>query len=140
MVYSYTSQSEHYSLFFRFHLIRIYRLLGLSAFAGFFVLLAGWPLNSYVSRKSVRIQKGLLTAHDKRMGVLDELIRAVCFFFRFNIAILFRIRYLCVIIQVKFIKFFAWEDRWIARVMDSRGAEIEWMVKGKVNYLGKANL
>jgi hypothetical protein len=32
---------------------------------------------------------------------------------------------------VKFIKFFAWEDRWIQRAMDARGVEMEWIVKGK---------
>ena len=32
--------------------------------------------------------------------------------------------------QVKFIKFFAWEDRWIQRVMEARKVEMEWMVKG----------
>jgi hypothetical protein len=54
------------------------RLLGLSAFAGFFVLIIGWPLNNFVARRSVRIQKGVLAARDKRMGVLNELIGAVC--------------------------------------------------------------
>ncbi len=83
------------------------RLLGLSAFAGFLVLIAGWPLNSYIARRSVRIQKGVLAARDKRMGVLNELIGAV-----------------------KFIKFFAWEDRWIQKALDSREAEMKWMVKG----------
>lgn len=54
-----------------------YRLLGLSAFAGFGILILGWPLNSFLARRSVRIQKGVLTARDKRMGVLNELIGAV---------------------------------------------------------------
>jgi hypothetical protein len=53
------------------------RLLGLSAFAGFIILIAGWPLNSYIARRSIRIQKGVLAARDKRMGVLNELIGAV---------------------------------------------------------------
>lgn len=53
------------------------RLLGLSAFAGFAILLASWPLNNYVARRSVRIQKGVSTSRDKRMGVLNELIGAV---------------------------------------------------------------
>jgi hypothetical protein len=52
------------------------RPLGLSAFAGFIILIAGWPLNSYIAR-SIRIQKGVLAARDKRMGVLNELISAV---------------------------------------------------------------
>ncbi|KAJ2929604.1 hypothetical protein H1R20_g7490, partial [Candolleomyces eurysporus] len=88
----------------------LYQLLGLSAFAGFFVLVLGWPLNSALSRRSIRIQKGVLGARDKRMGVLNELIGAV-----------------------KFIKFFAWEDRWIQRALDSREEEMKWMVKARIN-------
>lgn len=53
------------------------RLLGWSAFTGFFVLVLSWPLNNFVARRSVRIQKGVSTARDKRMGVLNELIGAV---------------------------------------------------------------
>lgn len=83
------------------------RLLGWSAFAGFIVLVIGWPLNSYVARRSIRIQKGVLAARDKRMGVLNELIGAV-----------------------KFIKFFAWEERWIQRALDAREFELKWMIKG----------
>jgi hypothetical protein len=55
-----------------------YSLLGWSAFAGFFVLALGWPLNSYIAKRSIRIQKGLMATRDKRMGVLNELIGAVC--------------------------------------------------------------
>jgi len=53
------------------------RLLGISAFAGFFILVIGWPLNTYVAKRSIRIHKGFLTAKDKRMGVISELIGAV---------------------------------------------------------------
>ncbi|KAF5378578.1 hypothetical protein D9615_007121 [Tricholomella constricta] len=88
----------------------LYQLLGWSAFAGFTVLLAGWPLNSFIARRSIRIQKGLLSARDKRMGVLNELIGAV-----------------------KFIKFFAWEERWIGRALDAREVEMQWMIKARVN-------
>ena len=86
---------------------RLHRLLGWSAFAGFFVLLLTWPLNNFMARRAVRIQKGVSTARDKRMGVLNELISAI-----------------------KFIKFFAWEDQWIKRVMESREGEMQWMIKG----------
>ncbi len=54
------------------------RLLGWSAFAGFVILVLGWPLNSFLTKRSIRIQKGVMTARDKRMGVLNELIGAVC--------------------------------------------------------------
>ena len=82
------------------------RLLGWSAFAGFVVLILSWPLNNFAARRSIRIQKGVSAARDKRMGVLNELISAV-----------------------KFIKFFAWEDRWIQRVLDAREVEMQWMIK-----------
>ncbi|KAI0772936.1 multidrug resistance-associated ABC transporter [Trametes elegans] len=88
----------------------LYQLLGWSAFTGFFVLLLSWPLNNFVAKRSVRIQKGVSTARDKRMGVLNELIGAV-----------------------KFIKFFAWEDRWIQRVLDAREVEMQWMIKARIN-------
>jgi hypothetical protein len=66
------------------------RLLGLSAFAGFIVLLAGWPLNHILARSNIRIQKGVLAARDKRMGVLDELIKSVCaFFLSLNIVLMY---------------------------------------------------
>jgi hypothetical protein len=32
--------------------------------------------------------------------------------------------------QVKFIKFFAWEEQWIKRTLDARDVEMNWMVKG----------
>ncbi|KAH0826125.1 hypothetical protein J3R83DRAFT_5915 [Lanmaoa asiatica] len=88
----------------------LYNLLGISAFAGFIILLVGWPLNSYVMKRSIRIQKGVSASRDKRMAVLNELIGAV-----------------------KFIKFFAWEERWIDRTMDARGVEMKWMVKARLN-------
>ncbi|KAJ6631472.1 multidrug resistance-associated ABC transporter [Mycena sp. CBHHK59/15] len=93
--------------------IFLYQLLGFSAFAGFVVLIIGWPLNSYLSKRSIRIQKGSLKARDERMGVLNELISAV-----------------------KFIKFFAWEQRWIDRALNARNIEIKWMIKARINGVG----
>ncbi|KAJ7145739.1 multidrug resistance-associated ABC transporter [Mycena epipterygia] len=90
--------------------IFLYQLLGWSAFAGFGVLLACWPLNSYIANRSFLISKGRSKARDKRMGVLDELIGSI-----------------------KFIKFFAWEERWIDRTMAAREEEMKWMVKARLN-------
>ena len=91
--------------------LSVLSLLGISAFAGFIVVLVGWPLNSFVMKRSIRIQKGVAASRDKRMTVLNELISAV-----------------------KFIKFFAWEERWIDRAMDARGVEMNWMVKGRSRF------
>ena len=35
--------------------------------------------------------------------------------------------------KIKFIKFFAWENRWIDRASDARAAEIKWMIKARLN-------
>jgi len=63
-----------------------------------------------LARRSISISKGLLAARDKRMGVLNELLGAI-----------------------KFIKFFAWEERWTQRTMDARKKELSWMVKSRIN-------
>ncbi|KAF8171619.1 hypothetical protein K438DRAFT_192545 [Mycena galopus ATCC 62051] len=52
------------------------------------------------------MHKGELKACDGRMSVVNELIGAV-----------------------KFIKLFAWEERWIKRAMAAREVEIKWMIK-----------
>ncbi|KAF8224098.1 hypothetical protein L208DRAFT_1313304 [Tricholoma matsutake] len=93
------------------------RLLGWSAFAGFVVLLAGWPLNSFIAQCSIRIQKGLLAARDKQMGVLNELIGSVG-------SLAFHLTFF-----VKFIKFFTWEEQSIERALDAREHEMKWMTK-----------
>ncbi|KAF7329693.1 hypothetical protein MKEN_00232500 [Mycena kentingensis (nom. inval.)] len=91
----------------------LYQLLGWSAFTGFLVLLLGWPLNSILTKQSVRIQQSVLKARDARMGVLTELIGAI-----------------------KFVKLAAWETRWIDRVLGARAEEIRWMVRSRLNRIG----
>ena len=54
------------------------RLLGWSAFVGALVLVISWPLNNFIAEHAIKIQKGTSAAKDKRMGVLNELITAVC--------------------------------------------------------------
>ncbi|KAF8699804.1 hypothetical protein AX14_000862 [Amanita brunnescens Koide BX004] len=44
--------------------IYLYQLLGLSAFAGLIALIAGWPLNSIVTKRGIVIQKSVLAARD----------------------------------------------------------------------------
>ncbi|KAG6916008.1 hypothetical protein DXG01_008860 [Tephrocybe rancida] len=87
----------------------LYNLLGLVAFFGFLVLLLGWPLNPFIARWNIRIQKGLSGARDRRMGVLSKRIGAV-----------------------KFIKFFAWEGKWSDKFMEMRAEEMRQMVKVEV--------
>lgn len=95
------------------------------------MLALGWPLNSYITKRSIRIQKGLMAARDKRMGVLNELIGAVCWLSYVLMSQPLTVAYL----KIKFIKFFAWENRWIDRVSDARATEIKWMIKSRLNWV-----
>ena len=57
--------------------IFLYRLLGWSAFAGYVVIFASFPINSFITKRAVKIQKGASVARDKRMQLVNELIGAV---------------------------------------------------------------
>lgn len=61
------------------------------------------------------------------MGVLNELIGAV------SDPVSTRV---CLELshwdrQVKFIKFFAWEEQWIGRASEARAGELSWMTKSE---------
>jgi len=72
-----------------------------------------------------------MAARDGRMAVLNELIGAV----RLSSSTLSfsSVDARIGIYQIKFIKFFAWEDKWIGRTMDAREVEIKWMIKSRLN-------
>ncbi|OCF78519.1 ATP-binding cassette transporter [Kwoniella mangroviensis CBS 8886] len=88
----------------------LYNILGWSAFAGVVVLLVATPLNSFVSKRSVKITQELLKARDKRIGVMNELIGAI-----------------------QFIKFFAWIEQWKNRAADARAKEMKQMIRSLLN-------
>ena len=92
--------------------IFLYQLMGMPAFAGFLVLVAATPLNSILTKRGIKISRGTLAARDSRMAVLNELIS-----------------------EVKFIKFFAWEDRWIARALKARAKELDWLIRERLNSI-----
>ncbi|CAK9786601.1 putative ATP-binding cassette transporter protein YOR1 [Cutaneotrichosporon oleaginosum] len=92
--------------------IFLYQLLGWSAFAGIGVLLIATPINSYLSKKAMRIQKDLLKARDKRMTVMNELIGGI-----------------------SFIKFFAWTEKWKGRAQDARNNELSQMIRSIINNM-----
>ena|ERR1700761_5288458 len=96
----------------------LYGLLGVSAFAGVAVLIVATPLNHFLTKRAFKIQKGVLAARDKRMGVLNEILTGM-----------------------KFIKFFAWEGKWVDRAEEARKNEIKWLIKGMLcSFLGIQHL
>jgi ABC-type multidrug transport system fused ATPase/permease subunit len=107
----------------------LYRLLGISAFAGLATLVLAWPINHWVTKQSLAIQKGTLAARDKRMGVVNELIGAI----KFIVSPVSTAA--CDQKLTERQKFFAWEDRWIDRALDARAAELRWMLKARTNNI-----
>ncbi|KAF7321090.1 ABC bile acid [Mycena chlorophos] len=93
--------------------VMLYQLLGLSAFTGFIVILLGSPLSGALTRNNERIQKGMLQARDARMRVLTEMIGAI-----------------------KFIKFSAFEQRWMGKIFAARDVEMGWLILGRINGIG----
>lgn len=89
------------------------RLLGPSAFSGIIIIILLWPLNSILSSRAIKISKSIMAAKDKRMKLLTEIISGI-----------------------RFVKWFGWEERWIARVMEKREVEIELMIKGMHSISG----
>ncbi|CAK5270991.1 unnamed protein product [Mycena citricolor] len=92
--------------------IFLYQILGWSAFAGFVVFLASWPLNKFFSQRGTKISRARSQAADERMGLVSELVAAI-----------------------KFVKFFAWETKWTAKVMAAREAELKWLAKLRLNSI-----
>ncbi|KAH8827185.1 multidrug resistance-associated ABC transporter [Flagelloscypha sp. PMI_526] len=90
--------------------IFLYKLLGWSAFVGFSVLFVGMPLNAWLSKRTIAITKQINVARDKRMSVVTEVINSI-----------------------KFIKFFAWEEKWVDRTMEKRTNEIKQIIRARVN-------
>jgi hypothetical protein len=82
----------------------LYRVLGYSSFVGLAVVLAFFPLNIWISNKFTRMQKDILAATDARVDTTNE-----------------------VLSNIRVIKFFAWEERFIKKVGEKREREIHFL-------------
>ncbi|GAA5928190.1 hypothetical protein JCM1841_003816 [Sporobolomyces salmonicolor] len=84
----------------------LYNLMGWSAFVGFGILVVGAPLNYWLGKKAVPINRARLVSRDRRQTTLQELITAI-----------------------RTVKFFGWSTAFINRVEEKRAEEIRWMVR-----------
>jgi ABC-type multidrug transport system fused ATPase/permease subunit len=83
----------------------LYSLLGWSAFVGVVVLAITSPVNAFISKRLTVYFGKTSIARDKRMAVVSEALSAI-----------------------KLIKFFAWEQKWMDRVMAARDQEMHYKV------------
>lgn len=64
------------------------------------------------------------------MNIVNELLNAVRKMLSSTFASCRVFQLIGLSIQVKLVKFYAWENRWIDRVLDARKFELKWLVKG----------
>ncbi|CAE6421059.1 unnamed protein product [Rhizoctonia solani] len=93
----------------------LYNLMGWTAFVGYLAMLIALPINAIIVRQTASFQRSVSAMRDRRMRAMNEAIQSI-----------------------KFIKFSAWESRWINRVLDARSEELKWLRKLKVSifFLG----
>ncbi|KAF8594789.1 hypothetical protein BDV93DRAFT_501773 [Ceratobasidium sp. AG-I] len=89
----------------------LYNLMGWTAFTGYVAMLLVLPLNTILLRRNGSLQESVSAMRDRRMRAMSEAVQSI-----------------------KFIKFSAWESRWMTRVLDARTAELKWLRKLKISY------
>jgi ABC-type multidrug transport system fused ATPase/permease subunit len=80
----------------------LYRVLGASSFVGIAMMAILLPVNMVIAKKFATMQKDILAATDARIHITNE-----------------------VLTNIRIIKFFAWEQRFMAQVDDKRKAELK---------------
>ena len=80
----------------------LYRILGLSSFAGIAMMVLLLPINLYIARSFQRAQKTIMAATDARIHSTNEVLQ-----------------------NIRIIKYFAWERRFADNVNEKRRAELK---------------
>ncbi|KAF2844369.1 ATP-dependent bile acid permease-like protein [Plenodomus tracheiphilus IPT5] len=82
--------------------VLLYRILGYSSVAGIGMMIILLPINMYVAKQFAKIQKLILAATDARIHTTNE-----------------------VLTNIRIIKFFAWEQRFVGLVNEKRYVELK---------------
>ncbi|CAO3593350.1 unnamed protein product [Absidia cylindrospora] len=83
-------------------IVALYKLLGHATFYGVLVMALSQPITYALSKRFENCQKTVMSATDKRLKVMNELLAAI-----------------------RIVKFFAWEKEFRKRVMDTREVELK---------------
>ncbi|KAH7930921.1 pleiotropic drug resistance ABC transporter [Leucogyrophana mollusca] len=87
----------------------LYRIIGWSAISGVVVTLLAYLLNYPLAKYNIRITRASWKAKDRRMSVVNELLQ-----------------------NVRFLKFYGWENQWASAARQSREVELSWRVKENI--------
>lgn len=82
--------------------VLLYQILGLSSVAGIGTMALLLPVNMYISKKFASVQKQILAATDARIQMTNE-----------------------VLTNIRIIKYFAWEQRFMANIEEKRVVELQ---------------
>ncbi|KAF9393978.1 hypothetical protein CPC16_000531 [Podila verticillata] len=86
--------------------VMLYNVLGVSAFIGLAVMLVTAPAHHYAAKKYSRIQEQLMETRDRRVGMVSEMLQGI-----------------------RMIKFFAWENNILKKIMEIRDQELRRFVR-----------
>ncbi|KAF2205146.1 hypothetical protein GQ43DRAFT_437266 [Delitschia confertaspora ATCC 74209] len=84
--------------------VLLYRIMGLSSIAGISMMIILLPMNIFVSKQFTKIQKLILAATDARIHTTNE-----------------------VLSNIRIIKYFAWEQRFMGLVNEKRHIELKYL-------------
>ncbi|KAG1834405.1 P-loop containing nucleoside triphosphate hydrolase protein [Suillus variegatus] len=90
-------------------LVFLYKILGWSAMSGVAVILFAYILNYPLATYNIKITRASWKAKDKRMNVVNELLQ-----------------------NIRFLKFYGWENQWSRTAHQAREEELDWRVKENV--------
>ncbi|KAF9469837.1 P-loop containing nucleoside triphosphate hydrolase protein [Collybia nuda] len=90
-------------------LVFLYQVLGWSALSGVVVILVAYALNFPLAKYNISITRSSWKAKDARMGVVNELLQ-----------------------NIRFLKFYGWENHWASKAQRSRDAELQWRIKENI--------
>ncbi|KAL0951622.1 hypothetical protein HGRIS_008303 [Hohenbuehelia grisea] len=90
-------------------LVFLYNVLGWSALSGVVVVLVAYVMNYPLARYNISITRASWKAKDRRMDIVNELFQ-----------------------NVRFLKFYGWENQWSRRAQGARETELKWRVKENV--------
>ncbi|KAF2666079.1 bile acid-transporting ATPase [Microthyrium microscopicum] len=80
----------------------LYRILGFSSFVGILMMFLLLPVNMIIAKQFAKLQKQILQATDARIHITNE-----------------------VLSNIRIIKFFAWEQKFMSKVDEKRNVEIK---------------
>ncbi|EJD41418.1 hypothetical protein AURDEDRAFT_115494 [Auricularia subglabra TFB-10046 SS5] len=87
----------------------LYSLIGYSAFVGYATFIFFLPMSYRITTTMMAMNRAVMAQRDLRMQSVNELLQSI-----------------------KFIKFSAWETRWIQRILVAREKELKQLFKAKV--------